>query len=415
MFFNSGDLGYQGINETVDLGFDGSQEGFVLHQIEGFGEYPKGRQNYDCKIGVDLDVVRSIEKVYRTLERGDMEDRFHSMRLEGSDLWSKEVKGMILSNTNTDPNLFESEAKVSLGCRYCMVGRRILLRKVLLWVQRILLHQWFTEITSYQLGGSLRIFMIDQKIFVYDMEGLLLMIYWKSEKHKKAVVLRSQGQLVVKVGSKNGLENNIKKLKIYVPHFDNSANEMVSVVFFSATRRELGLGLLGQVIVLLALQLVPLNQLQRAGLELDKVFRLFIMGKRSEERVWSRVYSAVRGHILAFVCEIGISAGFGKAKDLAEPRFFLWINMFFFCSLQEYDRTDDTLRIFSVDLYMWQMRGSGIVALEWRIAVQRHDGVKVRRNWMVTWCNMDQVIMERILSTEICKAFNVLLVYRKGL
>ncbi|KAF3611160.1 hypothetical protein DY000_02049724 [Brassica cretica] len=317
MFFNSGDLGYQGINETVDLGFDGSQEGFVLHQIEGFGEYPKGRQNYDCKIGVDLDVVRSIEKVYRTLERGDMEDRFHSMRLEGSDLWSKEVKGMILSNTNTDPNLFESEAKVSLGCRYCMVGRRIL-------------HQWFTEITSYQLGGSLRIFMIDQKIFVYDMEGLLLTIYWKSEKHKKAVVLRSQGQLVVKVGSKNGLENNIKKLKIYVPHFDNSANEMVSVVFFSATRRELGLGLLGQVIVLLALQLVPLNQLQRAGLELDKVFRLFIMGKRSEERVWSRVYSAVRGHILAFVCEIGISAGFGKAKDLAEPRIFLWINMFFF-------------------------------------------------------------------------------------
>ncbi|XP_013585239.1 PREDICTED: uncharacterized protein LOC106294201 [Brassica oleracea var. oleracea] len=92
MFFNSGDLGYQGIKETVDLGFDGSQERFVLHQIEGFGEYPKRRQIYDCKIGVDLDVVRSIEKVYRTLERGDMEDRFHSMRLEGSDLWSKEVK-----------------------------------------------------------------------------------------------------------------------------------------------------------------------------------------------------------------------------------------------------------------------------------------------------------------------------------
>ncbi|KAG2271270.1 hypothetical protein Bca52824_065825 [Brassica carinata] len=130
--------------------------------------------------------------------------------------------------------------------------------------------------------------------------------------------------------------------------------------------RELGIGLLGQVIVLLALQLVPLNQLQRAGLELDKVFRLFIMGKRYEER----------------------------------------------------------------------MRGSGIVALEWRIAVQRHDGVKVRRNWMVTWCNKDlsdygislYYISKvecnysgkvtdwwgRILSTEICKAFNVLLVYRKG-
>ena len=192
--------------------------------------------------------------------------------------------------------------------------------------------------------------MIDLKIFVYDMEELLLRIYWKSEKYKKAAVLRllsittfnislaiqfqlfstslfylvnmSQGQLVGKVGSKNGPENNIKKFKIYVPHFDNSANEMVSVVFFSATRRELGLGLLGQVIVLLALQLVPLNQLQRAGLELDKVFRLFIMGKRSEERVWSRVYSAVRGDILAFVCEIGISAGVGKAKNLAEPRIF---------------------------------------------------------------------------------------------
>ncbi|KAL0816276.1 hypothetical protein Bca101_072720 [Brassica carinata] len=322
MFFNSGDLGYQGIKETVDLGFDGSQERFVLHQIEGFGEYPKRRQIYDCKIGVDLDVVRSIEKVYRTLERGDMEDRFHSMRLEGSDLWSKEVKGMILSNTNTDSNLFESEAKVSLGCRYCMVGRRILLRKVLLWVQRILLHQWFMEITSYQFGGSLRIFMLDQKIFVYDMEGLLLRIYWKSEKHKKAAVLR----------------------------------------------RELGIGLLGQVIVLLALQLVPLNQLQRAGLELDKVFRLFIMGK---------------------------SAGFGKAKDLVEPRIFLWINIFFFCSLQEYDRTDDTLRIFWVDLYMRQMRGSGIVALEWRIAVQRHDGVKVRRNWMVTWLVIKAITVQR--------------------
>ena len=98
--------------------------------------------------------------MYRTLERGDMEDRFHSMRLEGSDLWSKEVKGMILSNSNP----FESEAKESLGCRYCMVGRRILLRKVLLWVQRILLHQWFTEITSYQFGGSLRIFMITEDL-----------------------------------------------------------------------------------------------------------------------------------------------------------------------------------------------------------------------------------------------------------
>ncbi|CAN6854850.1 unnamed protein product, partial [Brassica oleracea] len=159
MFFNSGDLGYQGIKETVDLGFDGSQEGFVIHQIEGFGEYPKRRQIYDCEIGVNL--------------------------------WA-------------------------------------------------------------------------------------------------------------------------------------------SVVFFSATRRELGLGLRGQVIVLLALQPVPLNQLQRAGLELDKVFRLFIMGKKSEERVWSRVYSAVRGHVLAFVCEIGISAGVGKAKDLVEPRIFLWTNMFFF-------------------------------------------------------------------------------------
>ncbi|CAN7001225.1 unnamed protein product [Brassica oleracea var. botrytis] len=225
MFFNSGDLGYQGIKETVDLGFDGSQEGFVIHQIEGFGEYPKRRQIYDCEIGVDLDVVWSIEKVYRTLERGDMEELYHSMRLEGSDLWSKEVKGMILSNSNTDlnPNPFESEAKESLekGCRYCMVGRRILLRKVLLWVQRILLHQWFTEITSYQFGGSLRIFMIDLKIFVYDMEELLLRIYWKSEKYKKAAVLStslfslvnmSQGQLVGKVGSKNGPENNIKFL-----------------------------------------------------------------------------------------------------------------------------------------------------------------------------------------------------------
>ncbi|XP_013619797.1 PREDICTED: uncharacterized protein LOC106326343 [Brassica oleracea var. oleracea] len=94
MFFNSGDLGYQGIKETVDLGFDGSQEGFVIHQIEGFGEYPKRRQIYDCEIGVDLDVVWSIEKVYRTLERGDMEELYHSMSLEGSDLWSKEVKGV---------------------------------------------------------------------------------------------------------------------------------------------------------------------------------------------------------------------------------------------------------------------------------------------------------------------------------
>ncbi|KAF3538760.1 hypothetical protein F2Q69_00022678 [Brassica cretica] len=113
--------------------------------------------------------------------------------------------------------------------------------------------------------------MIDLKIFVYDMEELLLRIYWKSEKYKKAAVLRSTcGQ---------GGEQEW---------------------------RELGLGLRGQVIVLPALQPVPLNQLQRAGLELDKVFRLFIMGKRSEERVWSRVYSAVRGHVLAFVCEIGV-------------------------------------------------------------------------------------------------------------
>ena len=58
----------------MDLGFDGSEEGFVLHQIEGFGEYPKRRQVYDCKIGVDLDVVRSIENVYRCLERGDIKE-----------------------------------------------------------------------------------------------------------------------------------------------------------------------------------------------------------------------------------------------------------------------------------------------------------------------------------------------------
>ena len=45
------------------------------------------------------------------------------MRLEGSDLWSKEVKGMILSNSNTDPNPnpFESEAKESLGSRYIYI------------------------------------------------------------------------------------------------------------------------------------------------------------------------------------------------------------------------------------------------------------------------------------------------------
>ena len=40
--------------------------------------------------------------------------------------------------------------------------------------------------------------------------------------------------------------------------------------------------------------------------------------------------------------------------------------------------------IFWVDQYMRQMRGSSIVAMEWRVAVLRHDGVEVRRNWMVT-------------------------------
>ncbi|KAH0926473.1 LOW QUALITY PROTEIN: hypothetical protein HID58_018729, partial [Brassica napus] len=108
-------------------------------------------------------------------------------------------------------------------------------------------------------------------------------------------------------------------------------------------RWELGLGFLGQVIVLLALQLVPLNQLQRAGLELDKVFMLFIMGKRSEER-----------SILS-----SISAGVGNAKDLAG------------------NRIDIDRMIFWVDQYMRQMRGSSIVAMEWRVAVLRHDGVEV--------------------------------------
>ncbi|CAF2098628.1 BnaAnng04590D [Brassica napus] len=175
-------------------------------------------------------------------------------------------------------------------------------------------------------------------------------------------------------------------------------------------RWELGLGFLGQVIVLLALQLVPLNQLQRAGLELDKVFMLFIMGKRSEERVWSRVYSAVRGHILAFVYEIGISAGVGNAKDLAG------------------NRIDIDRMIFWVDQYMRQMRGSSIVAMEWRVAVLRHDGVEVHygsTDYGISLyyiskveCNYSGKVTDwwgRILSTKICKAFNVLLVYRKGL
>ncbi|KAH0851314.1 hypothetical protein HID58_094832, partial [Brassica napus] len=338
--------------ETVDLGFDGSEEGFVLHQIEGFGEYPKRRQVYDCKIGVDLDVVRSIENVYRCLERGDIKE------LEGSDLWSKEVKGMILSNSNP----FESEAKESLGCRYCMVGRRILLRKVLLWsekykkaaVLRLL------SITTFNISLAIQFQLFSTSLFY--------------------LVNMSQGQLVGKVGSKNGPENNIKKFKIYVPHFDNSANEMVSVVFFSATRRELGLGLRGQVIVLLALQLVPLNQLQRAGLELDKVFRLFIMGKRSEERVWSRVYSAVRGDILAFV----------SVQALEKQKTWLSLessmDQYVFLLVSSWK---------SYRHYMRQMRGSGIVAMEWRVAVQRHDGIEVRRNWMVTWLVIKAITVQR--------------------
>lgn len=84
-------------------------------------------------------------------------------------------------------------------------------------------------------------------------------------------------------------------------------------------------------------------------------------------------------------------------------------------SLQEYDRTDDTLRywnmdcigvfvllmllndrrIYWVDQYMRQMRGSGIVAMEWRVAVQRHDGIEVRRNWMVTWLVIKAITVQR--------------------
>ncbi|KAG2282924.1 hypothetical protein Bca52824_054144 [Brassica carinata] len=41
------------------------------------------------------------------------------------------------------------------------------------------------------------------------------------------------------------------------------------------------------------------------------------------------------------------------------------------------------------------MRGSGIVAMEWRVAVQRHDGVEVRRNWIVTWLVIKAITVQR--------------------
>ncbi|KAF2610152.1 hypothetical protein F2Q70_00013079 [Brassica cretica] len=344
MFFNSGDLVYQGVKETVDLGFDGSEEGFVLHQIEGFGEYPKRRQIYDCKIGVDLDVVRSIENVYRCLERGDRKERNHSMRLEGSDLWSKEVKGILLN-------------------------RR--LRKV--WVVDIV---WWVG---------------DQKISVYDMEELLLRIYWKSEKYKKAAVLRllsittfnislaiqfqlfsmslfslvnmSQGQLVGKVGSKNGPENNIKKFKIYVPHFDNSANEMVNLW------ARWGARMVGTWPRLAwtsysptsCATTGPFKPVSYKGQDWSWIRSsgCSLWGKRSEERVLSRVYSAVRGHILAFVCEIGIDSGLFLD-------FMVVGRAFSRDSLQEYDQTDDTLRY-------WNMEGRG-AETRWCRSKKKLDG-----------------------------------------
>ncbi|KAG5397604.1 hypothetical protein IGI04_019418 [Brassica rapa subsp. trilocularis] len=46
---------FRGFGISRDIGFNGSQEGFVLHQIEGFGEYPKRRQiNESCGFEVNL-------------------------------------------------------------------------------------------------------------------------------------------------------------------------------------------------------------------------------------------------------------------------------------------------------------------------------------------------------------------------
>ncbi|KAG2273482.1 hypothetical protein Bca52824_068037 [Brassica carinata] len=164
------------------------------------------------------------------------------------------IKGMILTilNKDKDWDSFVFTAKEMMSGRLDADIQKILFqRKEWNWFQIISLHYCFKQITLYLICYWFMIHQIKQKILGIDMKELLHLVLRKEEKYKRAegsslqsitisnnfliIVLlffcdfllyqinMSQGQLVGKSGNKNGTENVIKKLKISVPHFDNSA------------------------------------------------------------------------------------------------------------------------------------------------------------------------------------------------
>lgn len=200
---NGRNQGYQG---TVALG-----DAVANHQIDGIGKYQRRGQSRIYEIWVDLFISWSIGQAIGE----DTVDRGLLMRFE-------------------DSVFREWKIKVWWGFVFHPFFKKILL--YLCWLRfRIL---WISR--------------INQTIFDCDLKELLHKDFWKAEQYKKAEGLRiqsitisnnypsssllaysvffffwlsimSQGQLVGKSGSKSGAENFIKKLKISVPHFDNSA------------------------------------------------------------------------------------------------------------------------------------------------------------------------------------------------
>ncbi|KAL0801513.1 hypothetical protein Bca101_056689 [Brassica carinata] len=148
-------------------------------------------------------------------------------------------------------NPFDPVAKERTESRSCGDICRILFqRKVWYWFQLVVFYQFDKKISSYLIGLWFMIFRIIQRIFGFDLKDFLQKAFWKEEEYKKTEVSRTQSitvsntflflillvngfwffclfimtqsQLIGKSENKKTAENVIKKLKISVPHFDNS-------------------------------------------------------------------------------------------------------------------------------------------------------------------------------------------------
>ncbi|KAL0844196.1 hypothetical protein Bca101_017442 [Brassica carinata] len=201
MFVRSVIGGSWGLKGLWILRLRGAKKEAEHQPTDGFGEYQKGRQIFFGEIWADLNEIRNNGQSSVFLERGDMVNRRDSMGSEDS-----QFRGWNSMDTFKELNPFDPVAKERTESRSCGDICRILFqRKRAFWKEK--------EYKKAEVSRTQSITISNTFLFLI----LLVNGFWLF-----CLFIMTQSQLIGKPESKKTAANVIKKLKISVPHFDNS-------------------------------------------------------------------------------------------------------------------------------------------------------------------------------------------------